>query len=169
MIWIRSEWRPFWSTSKLQVCSVSSFKILKLVGPNAYVIDLPSHFGCYSTFNVEDLVAYKDHINPSDNPFLPLFVDPQPESVANLTSTPPITIRKDKINVILYELIMLTNYGEIQHFFVRRVGQLNSTDPDLLELCRSRQDLPLPDHHSRLYGHLMKFVQSLSLWLGDWL
>lgn len=112
MIRIRPERCPSRSASKLQAHSAGLFKILKRVGPNAYVIDLPSHFGYHSTFNVEELVAYKGHFKPSDDPFWGS-VDFQPEPIATPTSTPPVTIPKDKINAILDEQIMLTNDGEI--------------------------------------------------------
>jgi hypothetical protein len=96
----------------LQARSAGPFKILKRVGPNAYVIDLPSHFGYNSTFNVEDLVAYKGHFNPSNDPFLPPFVDPEP--VATPMPVPSITTHKDKIDAILDEQIVLTNGGVVK-------------------------------------------------------
>ena len=61
MIRIRPERRLHGPASKLQARSAGPFKILKQVGPNAYVVDLPPHLGYHHTFNVEDLVAYKGH------------------------------------------------------------------------------------------------------------
>ena len=45
---------------------------MKQVGPNAYVLDLPPDYGISSTFNTEDLVAFKG------TPVIPdaLFDDP---------------------------------------------------------------------------------------------
>ena len=59
MIWIRLEWFPSRIVKKLQARSASPFKVLKRMGPNAYVIDLPHDYGISSSFNIEDLVAYK--------------------------------------------------------------------------------------------------------------
>ncbi|KAG2717126.1 hypothetical protein I3760_03G158500 [Carya illinoinensis] len=103
MVRIRPERRPPGSASKLQARSAGPSKILKQVGPNAYFIDLPSHFGCHSTFNVEDLVAYKGHFTPTNDPLLPPSVDFDLESLITPTPIPSITAHKDKIDAILDE------------------------------------------------------------------
>ncbi|KAG6647459.1 hypothetical protein CIPAW_07G080200 [Carya illinoinensis] len=113
MIYIRPKQRPLGLASKLQAHSAGPFKILKRVGPNAYVIDLPSHFGCHSIFNVEDLVAYKGHFNPSNYSLLPPSLDLDPEPLATPTPIPSITAHKDKIDAILDEQVVLTNEGEV--------------------------------------------------------
>ena len=59
MIWIRPERFPFGIVKKLQAPSAGSVKVLKQMGPNAYVINLPHDYGISSSFNIEDLVAYK--------------------------------------------------------------------------------------------------------------
>ena len=69
MIWIRSKWFPSWTIKKLQARSVGPFKVLKWMGPDAYVIDLPHDYGISSSFNIEDLVAYKSPIVIPDTPF----------------------------------------------------------------------------------------------------
>ena len=58
MIRIQPERFPSGTVKKLQVRSVGPFKVLKRMGPNAYVIDLPHDYGISSSFNIEDLVAY---------------------------------------------------------------------------------------------------------------
>ncbi len=50
-------------------CSARPLKILKRVGPNAYVFDFPPDYGISSTFNIEDLVAYKDPTFIPNSPF----------------------------------------------------------------------------------------------------
>ena len=59
MIRIQPERFPSGTIKKLQARSVESFKVLKRMGPNAYIIDLPHDYGISSSFNIEDLVAYK--------------------------------------------------------------------------------------------------------------
>ena len=59
MIRIRPKRFPSGTVKKLQARSAGPFKILKQMGPNAYVIDLPHDYGISSSFNIEDLVAYK--------------------------------------------------------------------------------------------------------------
>ena len=44
------------------------FEVLSKVGENGYVIDIPSDWGIHSTFNIEDLVAYKGSL-PSNPPY----------------------------------------------------------------------------------------------------
>ena len=39
------------------------------MGPNAYVIDLPHDYGISSSFNIEDLIAFKSPIVILDTPF----------------------------------------------------------------------------------------------------
>ena len=65
MIRIRPERFPFGTVKKLQARSAGPFKVLKQMGPNAYVIDLRHDYGISSSFNIEGLVAYK---SPTTNP-----------------------------------------------------------------------------------------------------
>ena len=76
MIRIRLEWFPFGTVKKLQSCSVGPLKILKRIGLNAYVIDLPHDYGISSSFNIEDLVAYKGPIVIPNNLFDEPLLDP---------------------------------------------------------------------------------------------
>ncbi|XP_022847564.1 uncharacterized protein LOC111370094 [Olea europaea var. sylvestris] len=182
--------------SKLQVRSAGPFKILKQVGLNAYIVDIPPHLGYHSTFNVEDLVAYKGHFILSDDPLSPLFVDLDPDFLAPSNPLPPLPVHKEKFDAILDEEIVFTNDGEIQLFLVRWVGRpdsdcawisneaLQQLDPDLLEFYRSQQDLPWPRSPpvhprgvgedtrfrpplSHFYRRRKKLAQPLNLWLGD--
>ena len=67
MIWIRPEQFPPGTIKKLYACGVGPFKILKKLGSNAYIIDLPYDYGITSTFNILDLIRYKEPIIiPSD-------------------------------------------------------------------------------------------------------
>ena len=59
MIRIQAERFPSGPVKKLQARSAGPFKVLKRIGPNAYVIDLPHDYGISSSFNIENLVAYK--------------------------------------------------------------------------------------------------------------
>ncbi len=69
MIRIRPERFPSGTVKKLQARSAGPFKVLKRIGSNAYVIELPSDYGISSTFNIEDLVAYKGPTTIPDDPF----------------------------------------------------------------------------------------------------
>lgn len=68
---------------------------------------------------VEDLVAYKGYFNPFNDSLLPPSVNCDPEPFVTHTPLPPIITQKDKIDVILDILVVLTNNEEIQCFLVR--------------------------------------------------
>ena len=72
MIQIRPERFPPGAVKKLTARSAGPFKIHKKINPNAYVIDLPPDFGISSTFNISDLVAYKDPPFNPDNTLVDL-------------------------------------------------------------------------------------------------
>ena len=73
MIRVRPERIPsgvFW---KLHIREAGPFKILKKAGPHAYVIDLPLGYWTSSTFNISDLIKYKEPALILSNPFEPDF------------------------------------------------------------------------------------------------
>lgn len=84
MIWTRLERFPSWTVRKLQVRCAGPFKVLKHIGPNAYVIDLPQDFGISTTFNIEDLLAYKTLVPILDDPFVDPSTSPTIEHTPGL-------------------------------------------------------------------------------------
>ena len=87
--------------------------VLKTLGPNAYVIDIPSNYGISSTFNITNLIAFK---GPVAIPYDP-FNDPPSSSLAN--PVPSLTpsffqkAHKDIIDVILDEQSLFTRDGTV--------------------------------------------------------
>ena len=119
MIWIRRERFPSRPVKKLQACSAEPFKVLKRMGPNAYVIDLPHDYGISSSFNIKDLVAYKSPAVIPDNPF----DESLPNPIDALIPTPlPLNLsyaHKEFIDAILDEQIVSTRDGGVHRFLVR--------------------------------------------------
>ena len=76
MIRIQPEQFPSGTVKKLQAHSADPFKVLKWMGPNAYVINLSYDYGIRSSFNIEDLVAYKSPTAILDTPFDEPLFDP---------------------------------------------------------------------------------------------
>ena len=62
---------------KLHAQGARPFKIIKKVGPNAYVLELPLDLGISSTFNISDLREYNEPTLIPSEPFEP---DPVIES-----------------------------------------------------------------------------------------
>ena len=107
MIRIRPKRFPSGTAKKLQARSAGPFKILKQMGPNAYVIDLPHDYGISSSFNIEDLVAYKS----------PTIISESAEAFARHIHDLHNEIRKKKkIQVILNIKFTLTLIDVMQSF-----------------------------------------------------
>ena len=118
MICIRSKRYPLGTIKKLQARNTGPFKVLKKLGPNAYVIDIPSDYGISSTFNIVDLIAFK---GPVVIPYDP-FDDPPFPTLINLVPSPTPSCfqktHKDIIVVILDEQSLFTRDGTVQCFLV---------------------------------------------------
>ena len=64
------------------------FRFLKKLNDNTYVIDLSQDFGISSTFNIEDLVVYKDLNFNANNP---LDDEPSLETISERHFLPPLS------------------------------------------------------------------------------
>ncbi|KAG6735951.1 hypothetical protein POTOM_061363 [Populus tomentosa] len=70
LIRLRSERFPPGSYNKLHARRAGPFTVLKKLGPNAYVIDLPPSYAISLVFSIEDLTAFtgqNDFTSPSDD------------------------------------------------------------------------------------------------------
>jgi len=109
MIQIRPERFPPGAVKKLTARSAGPFRILKKINPNVYVTDFPPDFGISSTFNISDLVAYKDPPFNPDNSLVdldeptpgPLFEGPHfpplPTTIDPFTTEQIDSIKDDQI------------------------------------------------------------------------
>ncbi|GFZ19564.1 hypothetical protein Acr_28g0002690 [Actinidia rufa] len=154
MVRIRLEWYPSGTARKLCARSAGPFKVLKRIGPNAYVIDLPPDSGISSTFNIEDLIAFTGHFDVPTDPFSEPTHEPSIDhpTTSDITLAPlPISpAPKKHIDAILDEQIISTRDGGVQRFLVRWSGRpasddtwitsddLQQIDRDLFEYYQSR-------------------------------
>jgi len=69
MIRLRPERFPSGTMKKLHARSAGPFKIIRKFGSNAYEIELPPDLGISPTFNVSDLVEYKEPMLLPSDPF----------------------------------------------------------------------------------------------------
>ena len=181
----------------MQARSVGPFKVLKRVGSNVYVLDLPHDFSISSTFNIENLVAYYKPL-PIPNDLFEISLNSSPDDPIETFIPPTLTsAQKDNIDAILDEQVVFNRDGEVQRFLVRWVGRpdsdnswitkdtLQQLDPDLWEYYQSRPELhstgssfsnpgrvggdtrPTPQI-TRVYGRRRRrMAQPVTLWLGD--
>jgi hypothetical protein len=126
------------SLHKLHSRRAGSFPILKRLGSNAYLIDLPSHLNFSPIFNVADLTQYH---GPTDAPL------PTP-----LVSLPTSVKPRDEIAEILDDQLVSTRRGGYQKFLVKwknrppsdccwlQAEEVQRLNPDLYEFYQA--------HHS---------------------
>ncbi|XP_038972521.1 uncharacterized protein LOC120104756 [Phoenix dactylifera] len=148
MIRIRPERFPSGAVRKLHARSMRPYKILKRVGSNAYVVDIPSDFGINPVFNVEDLVAYR---GPTTIPADP-FNEPDTDLTSNFETISPTPVLPpvpfspqitDTMEQILDDQIVSTQNGGYQRYLVRWHGRPPSDDTWISrnELQRLASDL----------------------------
>ena len=135
---------------KLHARSAGPYRIIKKIGPNAYMLDLPSELGISPTFNISDLVEFKEPMVIPSEPFEP---DPTFESDP-IPECPPAKLpeRREKIEQIMDDKIITTRNKNYQRYLVRWQGRpefedswitredLQKLNPDLLEHYQSRID-----------------------------
>ena len=106
MVRLRPERFPPGAVRKLHAHGAGPFKVIKKVGSNAYVLELPPELGISSTFNISDLVEYREPAMIPSEPFGPdpsIESDPIPEYP--LINWPE---KKDRIERILDDQVITT-------------------------------------------------------------
>ena len=182
MIRFRPEWFSTGTIKKLHARSAGPYKIIKKIGPNAYVLELPPDLGISSTFNISDLVEYSKPAMIPSEPFGPdpsIESDPIPEYP--LINWPE---KKDRIERILDDQVITTHNKGYQRYLVRWQGRpesenswisredLQQIDPDLLEMYQSQIDpysTGLSSSHPGRIGVGTRLRQRLqgSIWISD--
>ena len=82
---------------KLHARKIGPFKILKKLGSNAYLIDLPSDFQFSPIFNIEDLTAYQGCMSSQelqDSPSTVPQVQPAPEIIDSILTHQFVSTRR---------------------------------------------------------------------------
>lgn len=106
------------SFTKLHARRAGPFKVLKKLGTNAYVIELPSDFGISRVFNIEDLNAFKGDICESS-------ASPTSE-VTTAPRIPKNIAPRDEIANILAHKFVSTRRGGYYKFLVWWKNRPNS-------------------------------------------
>ena len=188
MIKLRLERFPPGTMKKLHARGAGPFKIIKKVGPNAYVLELPPEYGISSTFNISDLREYKGPAVIPSEPFGPYTTFESETTPECPPAIPPE--QKDRVESILDDQVITTRNKGYQRYLVHWQGRpesedswitredLQQIDPDLLENYHSQVNPYSTGSSSshpgrigadtRLLRRLQPIVfKSGSLWLED--
>ena len=186
MIKFKPERFPPGTMKKLHARGAGPFKIIKKIGPNAYVLELPPSYGISSTFNVSDLKEYKEPALIPSELFGPnvSFESETP----NECPPPSVPERKERIERILDDQIITTRNKGYQRYLVRWQGcpesedswisreDLQQIDPDALETYQANpHSIGSSSSHPRRIGVGTRIrkrlqpiqVKSESLWLDE--
>ena len=185
MIRLNPERFPPGTIKKLHARGAGPFKILKKIGPNAYVLELPPEMSISTTFNVSDLAEYKNTGEPFGSE---TFIESEP-----IPKYPPPTTseRREEIKKILDDKIITTRNKDYQRYLVQwqcrpesdnswiTREDLQRINPDLLEHYQSKT-IPYSTESSFVYpgrigvdtrsskrGHSNK-VNLSPLWIEDY-
>ena len=143
--------------------------MLKCVGSNAYVVDLPDDYGISSKFNVSDLVAYQDPATIPSEPF-----EPSPTIVSDPTQEcllpPPLQRQCEQIECILDEQVTTMRSGAYQRYLVRWRGRPASDKRYMDHQSRARETGPrlakaLPERSGPLLNRV-EFLPPREDWWG---
>ena len=177
MIKLKPERFPPGTMKKLHARGAGPFKIIKKIGSNAYVIDLPPSYGISSIFNISDLKEYKEPALIPDELFGP---NVSFESDIPVECPPPnIPERKESVERILDDQIITTRNKGYQRYLVRWQGRpesedswitredLQQIDPDILETYHSTGSSSSHPGRIGVGTRLTKRLQPIqkSLWL----
>ncbi|KAF9662027.1 hypothetical protein SADUNF_Sadunf18G0010400 [Salix dunnii] len=115
LVRLKPERFPPGSFTKIHARRAGPFKVIKKMGRNAYVIELPSDFMISPVFNIEDLTAFKGELPSSTNP-----------EAAPVMSLPEQTAPRDEIASIIDHQFVSTRRGGYYKFLVQWKNRPNS-------------------------------------------
>ncbi|KAG6778073.1 hypothetical protein POTOM_017918 [Populus tomentosa] len=112
LVRLKPERFPSGSFTKLNARRAGPFHVIKKLGSNAYVIDLPSDFGISPIFNIEDITAFKGDATEVGG-------SSQTEDMpASIPRIPAATAPKDEIAAITDHQFVSTRRGGYYKFLV---------------------------------------------------
>ena len=177
MIKLKPERFPPGTMKKLHARGAGPFRIIKRIGSNAYVVDLPSSYGISSTFNISDLKEYKEPVPIPDELFGPSVSFES--DVPNECPPPNIPEQRESVERILDDQIITTRNKGYQRYLVRWQGRpesedswitredLQQIDPDIIETYHSTGSSSSHPGRIGVGTRLTKRLQPIqkSLWL----
>jgi len=117
---------PSETIKMLHARNVEPFKILNKLNCNTYVTDLLRNYGISCTFNISDLVNYKDFDCSS------LIDKPSPESFSESLSLSPLSnthlITIERVDKILENEMITTKSGGAHGYLIRSKEKVQTID-----------------------------------------
>ena len=113
---IRPERLPRIALKKLHARAMGPYQILRKLGSNAYVLDLPDSLGICPIFNVEDLTLHRGTFEP---PCLPFGVS----IGTQVPRLPPLPQSQTDIEVVVDDEFVSSSRGGFRRFLVQWSGR----------------------------------------------
>ena len=108
---------------KLHARSAGPFKIIKNIRPNAYMLELPPDLGINPTFNISDLVEYREPVSIPSELFGSKSIMSEPTLECSLII---FFERREKVKSILDDQIITTKKKDYQHYLIHWEGRPDS-------------------------------------------
>ena len=135
---------------KLYARAIDSYSIIRKLGSNAYLLDLPNDMNISSVFNVKDLLPYRGSFEPST---FSSSVSAG-ESRKGAHTVPSLQYSKEMVDIILDDEFVTSRDNGFRHFLVKWDGRPDSNatwiqEDDLRHLDLSSLDRNLSSHSSK--------------------
>jgi len=145
---IRPERLPRNSLKKFHARAMGPYQILRKLGSNAYVLNLPDSLGISPIFNVEDLTL---HRGTFELPCLPFGVS----ASTQVPRLPPLPQSQTNIEAMLDDKFVSSSRGGFRRFLVQWSGRLQSdatwiTEDEFREMNPTLLEWYLQDNSSAL-------------------
>ena len=149
MVHIRPERIPKTCSKKLYARAMGPYSIIRKLGSNAYLLNLPNDMDISHVFNVEDLLPYRGTFEPSTLPSS-MFAS---EASKGASTMPSLQYSKETVDIILDDEFVTSRDGRFRHFLVKWHGRPDSDttwiqEDDLRHLDSSLLDCYLFSHSS---------------------
>ena len=122
MVHIHLERIPKTFSKKLYARAMGPYSIIRKMGSNVYLLDLPNDMDISHVFNVEDLLPYRGTFEPSTLPYSVFAGDAR-----NCAPTMPLLqYSKEMMDTILDDEFVTSRDGGFRRFLVKWHGRLDS-------------------------------------------
>ena len=115
MVLIHPERIPKTFSNKLYARAIGPYSIIRKLGSNGYLLDLPNDMDIIHVFNVEDLLPYRDTFEPST---LPSRVSVG-EASKGAPIVPLLQYSKEIVDIILNDEFVTSKDGGFCRFLVK--------------------------------------------------